>query len=280
MKTFLNFSILLVLFTASFNLNAQSIKVETTGKGVPMVLLPGFASTHDVWETTVNQFKSRYEIHLVNYAGFGELPPVKENWLANVKNELYKYIKDINSTETIIIGHSMGGTLAAWLAAQKELDISQIIIVDGLPATGALFYPNTSLDSLSYDSPYNEQLMAMDDATFGNTAAFMASNMATDTEDQILIKESILKSDRRTYVLGYTDYLKFDVRGDLKNIDIPVTVLGAGGAYGLDATRATFNKQYANLLDYHLIIHPKSKHFIMYDAPQWLANQLDTALEL
>ncbi|WP_124979040.1 alpha/beta fold hydrolase [Nonlabens xiamenensis] len=277
MKTLLTLiSCLCIVLT----LTAQKpIATQVTGQGDPVLLLPGFASTHVVWEETVKNFGDSHEMHTVNYAGFGELAPLKGHWLPQVLEALKDYLYEQGSKEWIIIGHSLGGTIATWLAAQPELNIREIVIVDGLPATGALIFPNFDPEQLQYDSPYNTQMMNMEEAAFGQMAAGMAQGLATDTQHQELIKKSILASDRKTYVHGYTDYLKLDLRSHLDRINLPVTILAAGQPYGTSLVQQTYTNQYASLADYDLIIREDSKHFIMFDAPDWFHDQLAAILK-
>ena len=276
MKTLLTLS--LIIFTHAA-LNAQAIKTEVKGNGDPVLLLAGFASTSDVWEPLQDQFADSHELHLIDYAGFGKLPAVEMPFLDKVRDELIHYVRKIDDENLVIIGHSMGGTLAAWLAAQADLKIKQIIIIDGLPATGALMFPNFDLATLTYESPYNDQMMAMDDSAFAKAISPMAAGMAKASEHQEIIKQDILNTDRKTYVYGYTDYLKFDVREDLKQIDIPVTILGAAGMFGEEMATNTYKTQYENLKNYTFKMHPTSKHFIMYDDPVWLNAQIAEALK-
>lgn len=276
MKTLLTFGFI-ILF--NFTNQAQAVKTTIIGNGDPVLLLAGFASTSDVWEPFQDQFADSHELHLVDYAGFGKLPAVELPFLDKVRDELINYVRKIDDENLVVIGHSMGGTLAAWLAAQPDLKIKQIIIIDGLPATGALMFPNVDLATLTYESPYNDQMMAMDDSAFAKAISPMAAGMAKASEHQEIIKQDILNTDRKTYVYGYTDYLKFDVREDLKQIDIPVTILGAAGMFGEEMATNTYKTQYENLKNYTFKMHPTSKHFIMYDDPVWLNAQITEALK-
>jgi pimeloyl-ACP methyl ester carboxylesterase len=271
----------IVLFLLLFPLagNSQSIQSIVTGKGEPVILLPGFASTSDVWATISEDLLNNHELHLIDYAGFGKVPAVKKDFLEIVKTDLKNYVSDLDAENLTIIGHSMGGTLAAWLAAQSDLSIKQIIVIDGLPATGALMFPGTDLSTLVYDSPYNKQMREMDSTSFAQTVGYMSAGMATDPEYQEIIKRDIIRTDRTTYVNGYTDYLKFDIRKDLANIKIPILILGAAGMYGVEAAEKTFEEQYSQLKDFDLYIHPTAKHFIMYDDPAWLSEKIATTLK-
>jgi pimeloyl-ACP methyl ester carboxylesterase len=78
-----------------------------------------------------------------------------------------------------IIGHSLGGTIATWLASQNDIKLSKIILIDALPASGALMIPNFNPEKLMYESPYNNQLLAMDDVAFEQTATTMSKLLIT-----------------------------------------------------------------------------------------------------
>jgi pimeloyl-ACP methyl ester carboxylesterase len=106
----------------------------------------------------------------------------------------------------------------------------------------------------------------------------MAQGMSLNPDAQKKIKDWIMLADRKTYVYGYTDYLKLDVREDLKNISIPVTILAADKPYGKEMVTQTYKTQYANLSNYDLIIAENSAHFIMFDRPEWFMEQIQGIL--
>ena len=195
-----------------------------------------------------------------------------------MNQSLKDYILDNDLIDATIIGHSLGGTVAAWLASQDELSLKRIILVDALPAAGALIIPDFSPDKLAYESPYNNQQLAMDDSGFVQIADRMSKSMSIDVNAQERIKNWILASDRKTYVYGYTDYLKLDLREDLKNINIPVTILAAEKPFGKEMATQTYNAQYSNLKEYDFVIAEDAAHFIMLDQPEWFANQIQTIL--
>jgi pimeloyl-ACP methyl ester carboxylesterase len=279
MKTTLQFTLFLFLFV-QLQLHAQgkSISTSVTGNGDPVLFLPGFASDATVWDSTLEKFSATNQCHSVDYAGFGKVAPIEFPWLPTILEDLKTYIKTLDNSNLIIVGHSMGGTIATWLAAQPDLKIKQIVAVDALPCTSALMMPNFSPDNLTYDSPYNKQLLEMNDEAFEQMASGMATSMATSLENQQEIKQDILNTDRKTYVYAYTDYLKMDVRPLLTNIKIPVTIMGAGQPYGKDMATQTYKNQYTNLKAYDLIINENSKHFMMKDVPEWFCEQLNLIL--
>ena len=206
-------------------------------------------------------------------------PPVDFPWLPKVNQALQEYIQFKDLKNLSLIGHSLGGTLALDLASKLPEYISQLIVVDALPATGALFFPDYDPDALGYDSAYNDQQLALGDTAFEAMAAQMAQGMSLKPEAQQRIKKWIVEADRKTYVYGYTDYLKFYVREALKTISIPVTILAADTPHGEEGVRQTYTSQYANLADYELVIARDAAHFVMYDQPEWFKTQLQRLLD-
>ncbi len=274
--------LLLVSFVFSLSIYAknesQPVHVEVIGKGKPIVLIPGFTVPGDIWDPLVKKLEKNYECHIVTLAGFGGKEPIEFPWLPKVNESLKNYILKNELQNATIIGHSLGGTIATWLATQKDLKLSKIILIDALPASGALMIPNFNPENLAYESPYNNQQLAMDDAAFEQTAAAMSKGMSVKESAQEKIKNWILESDRKTYVYGYTDYLKLDLREDLKSISIPVTIIAASQPYGEEMVKQTYKNQYANLTDYNFIMAEDSAHFIMLDKPSWFLEQMQMIL--
>lgn len=270
----------LLFFIAVLGLNAQtSFEVEVKGKGQPVLLFPGFTCTGEVWEETVSDLSKSYECHIFTFAGFGEVAPIEKPWLPKVKEGINKYVETQQLKDPIIIGHSLGGALGLWIATEENHPYSKLIIVDALPATGALMIPNFKSENMVYDNPWNNQLLAMDSDAFEKMASQMASGMTLTSEKHEELKNWILQADRETYVYGYTDLLRLDLREDISKIDIPVIVLAATHPYGLEMVKSTYETQYKNLEAYQIEYAEGSAHFIMYDKPDWFMGQIKKHLK-
>ncbi|MBS2101141.1 alpha/beta fold hydrolase [Carboxylicivirga linearis] len=277
---------IILILAVFFSLNTQAqtsnqaIDVKVMGKGKPVMLIPGFTVPGEGWDAVVNQLEKNYECHVVTLAGFGGKAPIEFPWLPKVNEALENYIQKNKLTDLTIIGHSLGGTIATWLASRENNTIKQLILVDALPAAGALMIPNFNPDNLVYDNPYGKQQLAMSDADFEQMAAGMSQGMSLNPESQKKIKDWMIQADRKTYVYGYTDYLKMDEREDLKNISIPVTILAADKPFGKEMVKQTYQNQYANLSKYELIIADNSAHFVMFDQPTWFMEQIQLILAI
>src|SRR6187402_870357 len=107
--------LLLLLFMMSACILAVSqtsaVRITKSGKGEPIIFLPGFMTPGSVWDETVKNLKGKYESHLVSYAGFNGIDPIPMPWYDAIKKELIAYIKTNKLTNIKLIGHSMGGNL-------------------------------------------------------------------------------------------------------------------------------------------------------------------------
>ena len=278
MKTFKTVvAFVFFILTVTSKAQENAFKVSVLGKGEPILLFPGFTCTGEVWDETVKELSKTNECHIFTFAGFGEVPPIEKPWLPKIKESIDQYILDHKLNKPTLIGHSLGGVLALWLATEND-EYNKIIVVDALPSTGALMMPNFKSEYIVYDNPYNTQLLNMESTSFEIMAENMANGMTLTESKRSQITNWILQSDRETYVYGYTDLLKLDLRNSISNIKSPVTILAATEPYGEETIKQTYQDQYKNLEGYSIKYAPKSAHFIMYDQPEWLLNEIKLAL--
>jgi pimeloyl-ACP methyl ester carboxylesterase len=266
------------LFSFIPNYSQEAIQVKATGEGPSILFLPGFANSSEVWEDTVSQLGSAYNIHLVDYAGFNGIEPVEMPWLPKVKADLVDYIKTNQLKNLTIIGHSLGGTLALYLASELDAYIKEIIVVDGLPHTAKLMFPNQESGSFSYDNPYANAQLTMPEENFRQMITQQVKMMCKNSDKHDLITQWIMNTDRKTYVQGYIDYLNFDATPYLKDITCEVYILSAT-SYGKAQTEQVYLSQYQNLENYDIRYAEKAAHYIMFDQPEWFYEQLNQILK-
>lgn len=250
------------------SLEPKPFAVEIIGQGKPVLYFPGFTAPGFMWKEAVENLDLERKSYLFSYAGFNGNEPIEMPWYSSIKNSVIEYIKDNNLSDIIIIGHSMGGNLAVEIASELPNRVSKIIIVDALPCMLDVMMPGVPAESLSYDSPYNNQMLEMDEQQFRSMATLMASNMTFNEDKNEILISWILEADRKTWVYGYTDLLKLDLRNILGKVRCETLILGASFP---DATMAkgNFEKQYANLSHKTIVMASNSKHFLMFDQPGW-----------
>lgn len=127
---------------------SRRIAVTARGRGRDVVLIPGLASTPDIWQRTVDRFADRFRLHLVSIRGFGALAPEANATGAlstPVAAEIVRYIRDEGLTRPALVGHSMGGQLALRVAADRSAGVGRVMTVDASPFFPALIRPDATL---------------------------------------------------------------------------------------------------------------------------------------
>jgi pimeloyl-ACP methyl ester carboxylesterase len=261
-----------------------SFTVEVTGRGKPMILIPGLASSGEVWKGTVAHFCGRYECHVLTLAGFAGVPAIDQPLLPAVEKDLLAYIDDKRLERPVVVGHSLGGFLALKLAADHPAKVGRIVIIDSLPALGATQVPDITPEQLkSMAGRMRDSMQGQEPAAFAEGQRRSIVAMASNPEDQERILGWGRKSDRATVVNAMYELMSSDLRADVERIKAPTLVLGAWIAYKDYAPRsaieATYTNQYRKLSGVKIELSDKARHFIMYDDPEWMYQRMDAFLD-
>ncbi len=276
MKTLKITLVLLAIVSLGFG-QTPAIQSEVIGKGTPILFLPGFTTPGSIFKETFDNLIIKNEAHLISYAGFNGNEPIPMPWYETIKKELIVYIKEKNLTNIVIIGHSMGGNLATDLAAELPETITKIVLIDAIPCMRELMMPGVPASNLQYDSHYNKQMLAMEQTQFKQTATMMSQNMTNSKEKVETLINWIMQADRETYVYGYTDLLKLDLRTVLDKITAKTLILGASFP-SEEMAKSNYEKQYTNLANKTIKMASNSRHFIMFDQPEWYYTQVNAFL--
>jgi pimeloyl-ACP methyl ester carboxylesterase len=254
--------------------------VEVSGKGPPMILIPGGMSSGDVWKGTVAHYADRYECHVLTLAGFADQPPADVSpFLPRVREAIATYIRQQGLDKPVIVGHSLGGFLALSLAAAHPRLVGKLVIVEGVPAPGATRNPDASAEERKAMGERLADFYAKaDEAERRQSIATMAESPAHVD----LITSWGMASDPATVRKALTEIVLGDVRADLARIETPALVLaspaGDGTSTGREGVERLFRLQFANMKAWQLEIAPRARHFIMYDEPAWMFEKMDAFL--
>jgi pimeloyl-ACP methyl ester carboxylesterase len=297
-RTLNRFGLVVALLAASLCLAAGNLaaensaaptlfQVQLTGHGQPMILIPGLSSSGETWTGTVQHFQGRYRCYVLTLAGFAGVPPVRtDRFLDSVVEQLDQYIRDNKLSAPVIVGHSLGGTLALRLAARYPHDVGSLVIVDSLP-----FLPHAwmNVDSAAAAMPMAEGMRKrIDGETREQYDAFVRSGastrgMVSSDADFNKITQWGLTSDQHTVAQAMYELYTTDLRSQLQQITAPTLVIETWvGLKDVGATRdgvnQEFHDQYANLKNVRYSVSDNGHHFVMFDDPAWFYQQLDDFL--
>lgn len=224
--------------------------VEVRGEGRPVIFIPGVACPGSTWADTVGRLEG-VQAHVLTLAGFGGTKPTKPPLLAKTRKELVRYIRSRRLKDPIIVGHSLGGFIAYWLAATAPDVVGAIVVVDAGPKYFA--------DDESARLLRNTWAQAGDDELPLKVRAVFSGMTRKFSRIEPFI-DQIASSDRQTIGDAVFELVKLDITDRISSITAPVLLVLADG--GL---QARYRRQATGIDDLEITVIPKTGHFVMLD---------------
>ncbi len=258
--------------------------VRIVGRGRPVLFIPGLMSSGEVWDATVARFADRYELHVVTLAGFGGVPAVPgPTFMSRARDALLAYVDERKLDRPVVVGHSLGGTLAFAMAAAAPNTLGGIMAVDGVPFISALSDSTATEDRMRLRvDPIRTMYAALSPAQLGVQARTSLPTLMRDTTHVARGVRWAEGSDPATVGQAMTEMMTTDLRGRLGAVRIPVVQMMAAGAFPTPEFRTTMQQRYAAQLvtvpQAELVVAERAYHFIMLDDPAFFHATLERFL--
>lgn len=263
---------------------SSRLSVEVVGSGPDVILIPGFASSREVWRAEAERLKATHRVHLVQLAGFAGEPWTHGDgpFVQPVIDELARYIAEAGLERPAVIGHSMGGMTGLLLVQQHPELVGRLMSVDSLPFFSALFGPQVTAETAR---PFADQaaagILATEPAAYRAQQGQTAIGLARDPATRAAMVEWSMSSDRQAMAAAIREVMTTDLRPGLAAMSTPVWAIYAsdadGGAPAAGAD-AVWGREYAPLPGVRLTRVDGSRHFIMADQPAKFAELVDQFL--
>jgi pimeloyl-ACP methyl ester carboxylesterase len=187
----------------------------------------------------------------------------------------------------VVIGHSLGGTLAIVFGEKNPTSVKSIVAVDGLPVFPTLGGA-TAAERATTALQMSSQIANLSPAQFaaGNTSfmsSFGTSNAALVDASSALLS----KSDPLASAAWLQEDLAGDWRPALREISVPLVEIMPYYApdhqappmnFTQDQTQAFYASLLAGVPHLTIVPIPGARHFVMLDQPDALDAALDTVL--
>jgi pimeloyl-ACP methyl ester carboxylesterase len=119
------------------------------GSGHPVVLLHGWAAFKEIWWGTLRAVAPRYHGIALEWPGHGRSRPVADLIrLADLANLVVRACDTLRLQHITVVGHSMGGRVAALLALLHPELVTRLVLVDA------------ALDP-AHIAPYGKRMLAL-----------------------------------------------------------------------------------------------------------------------
>ncbi|NNG25766.1 alpha/beta fold hydrolase [Telluria aromaticivorans] len=254
--------------------------VERHGqRGRPLVLIPGLASGPWVWQDLIRRFKDERTLYVVTVPGFDGRPAASGASFESVRAALKELITARRLDKPVLVGHSMGGTLALAVAQDLPGAVGGVISIDGLPV-----FPGTEDLPLAQRPQFAASIRSRMDAAPQAAYAeqqrqYMRTQGVVDMGKADDLAVLALRSDRGAVGSYMADLFALDLRPGLAKITAPVLVLVPyfePDASQDQVTSALKVEHYRRLMagtaKLEMAPVPNARHFLMIDQPDALAE--------
>jgi len=251
------------VFVDKKDFEPTSFAVEVVGEGRPIIFIPGLGCPGEVWNATAEHLEG-FESHILTLSGFAGRPPIRKPLSATVRKELTRYIQSRRLVRPVIVGHSMGGFIAFWIASNFPENTGPVIIVDAGPALSG---------DLDEAKQLREKWRDASDEEFERQARFMYQGMARNRKALAPIAAKAAKSDRKALGDAIYEMMITNLTGEMDKIESPVLLVLADGYF-----KTRIQKQVTAIRDKEVVILPTG-HFIMLDDPKAFYRAVDDFLD-
>ncbi|WP_297090741.1 alpha/beta fold hydrolase [uncultured Draconibacterium sp.] len=253
------------------------------GNGTPLVVVHGLYGSSDNWINIAKRLAEKHTVYLVDQRNHGRSPFADSHTYNDMRNDLEAFFEKHGIEKAILLGHSMGGKVAMWFAADFPEKVEKLVIADIAPKD----YLQLKEDSQFY--LHQNILLAMQEIDFSLAKSrkdvddFMAEKIDNERIRQFLLKN--VEKNKKTKQLQWRlnaevlyDYLEEIVSGvNIHWLDdrIPITaypvifIRGLLSKYILDNDKELIKEIYPEA---RIVDIPEAGHWLHAEQPKKFAE--------
>ena len=272
--------------TPAESFDVGTIHVDEFGSGKQaLVLIPGLSCGPWEWYGTIEKFSPEFSLYVITLPGFDGRAATKEKPLFTVfARDFWAMLDQRKIKNPVVIGHSLGGTLAIALAEVHSERLAGIVAVDGLPV-----FPMAA-----YATPQQREAMANQMAGMYDTLSQadmvaseknIKSTMGTNKPELVEPTAKLeARSDPKAVAAWTREDLTSDLRPGLTKITCPFWEVmpydpNGGSPYSQEQTVAFYKSILAGARKATVVMDSPSAHFVMLDQPEKFYKTIETCLD-
>lgn len=273
-----------ITMALTFTAQAESpaFDMEVRGEGRPVFMIPGLASPGSVWEDLAGQLRGLgYQTRVLTLAGFAGQPPLDgDSFLPVVRDALAQELRQHDGPKPVVVGHSLGGFLAFWLAATEPEALAGIVAVDGVPYISALTSPDASPASVAAQATQIEQFMSnLTPEQYAAQNRSTLTGMISGKADLERMAASGGESNPSAVGRAVAEMMTTDLRPMIGEIQVPIVLIQAADSGASEARREAYAAQVEKASDIRHVVANKGLHFVPLDDPEFVAREVRDLLE-
>ena len=214
---------------------------EVRGQGdTALIFLHGWCGDREYWKHEVEVFAADYRLIALDQAGHGESGKGRKAWTADsLAGDVEAVVKALGLKRVILVGHSMGGSVALLAAKRMPGTVIAVIGVD-------------TLQNAEFKLPEEERKQILDGVQkdFKGAVRTMFDGQFPEKADPEVKKWLQTKAegqDPKMALALMRDLFGLDTRKLLKEAKVPVRCINSAGGYKFfTPTAVETNKKYAD----------------------------------
>jgi pimeloyl-ACP methyl ester carboxylesterase len=123
------------------SMEVQGVKLVylEAGSGTPILFIHGFCGNAFNWSEVFGPLSKNYQVIVPDLPGYGKsgCPPQKEKqimlWYADF---LAEFLDQLGVKKAVVVGNSMGGSIAAWMAIRHPEKVDKLVLEDAAGLKG------------------------------------------------------------------------------------------------------------------------------------------------
>jgi pimeloyl-ACP methyl ester carboxylesterase len=168
------------------DVSGARVYYQVAGSGDAVVLIHGLSGSGRWWRRNAPALAARFRVFVIDLVGFGRSRgPFK---LAEGTDVLADWMTQVGLRRAHLVGHSMGGYLAADLAASaadRDLDVDRLVLVDAAAfplGWRPVRHATSLLRAVRYMDPSFLPVLATDALRAGPRTLLLAAREVTETD--------------------------------------------------------------------------------------------------
>jgi sigma-B regulation protein RsbQ len=233
------------------------LEYRVFGGGEPaLILVHGWCGNADYWHTQIDALKGRYTVVALDLAGHGASGANRTDWsIANYAADVATIARQIPNREIVLVGHSMGATVALAAVPRVGPRVIGVVAVEALRSIG--LPPLGPGEIAAKLAPFRADFV-------GTTRALVTDQLFETDADPLLVQKVAYDMSLRSPAVAVPTLeklLALDLATVLPAVHVPVYAINSDLA-PTDAGRIR-----KSLPDFTLDVLPHSGHFLMLETP-------------
>ena len=249
------------------------------GKGSSLVIVHGLYGSSDNWINIGKRLAEKYTVYLLDQRNHGRSPFGDTHTYDAMRNDLEDFFEKHRIEKAILLGHSMGGKVAMWFAADFPEKVEKLVIADITPKNYLLLKDDSQFHL------HQNILLAMQEIDFSQVKSrndvddFMAEKIDDVRIRQFLLKNVAKDKETKQYKWRINAEVLYDhleeivsgVNKDWLSDRMPITsypvifIRGMRSKYILPEDEILINEIYP---DAKIIDIPNAGHWLHAEQPQ------------